>query len=403
MSGRNGKSARTGVLIVGAGMRAASLMPLLAMMPDVRMVGLADPIAERREQLLADIRPRCSDKIDSTADYREFLSREDVDAVLAVGNWNSHVPVCIEGMRAGKYTATEVGCANSLEDCWDLVRTSEQTGMPCMMLENCCYGRKEMMVLNLVRKGLFGELIHAKCGYRHNLRGLLTRQNPHFRLDHNIHRNGDLYLTHGVGPVMQWLGINRGNRFLTIRSTASKSRSWEHYLKTAEVADQSLKETRFAMGDVVTSTLTCANGETVDLYHCVSLPGPYTRFGRLDGTRGCYSEEKGGVWLEGISKDPEKYDSLEAVYRRYEHPLWRRYRRKGVDAEAFGHGGMDYLVLRAFLEAVQKRTRPPIDTFDTATLLSLSVLSEQSVSLGGQPVPVPDFTRGKWLESPPPQ
>ena len=398
MAVRKKSSRRTGVVLVGAGMRAASLIPLLAMMPDVRMVALADPIEERRRQLLADARKVCADTIESVADYRECLGRDDVDAVLAVGTWNSHVPVCLEAMRAGKYAATEVGGTNSVEECWDLVRTAEANGTHCMMLENCCYGRREMMVLNLVRKGLFGELVHAKCGYRHNLRGLLTRQDPHFRLDHNLHRNGDLYLTHGVGPVMQWLDINRGNRFLTIRSTASKSRGFEEYLKTREVQDKSLKGAHFAMGDVISSTLTCANGETVDLYHCVSLPGPYSRFGRLDGTRGCYSEEKRGVWLEGISKDPEQYDSLESLYPRYEHPLWRKYQRRKIDAEALGHGGMDYLVLRAFIEAVQKKAPPPIDTCDTATLLALSVLSEQSVSLGGQPVPVPDFTRGKWLE-----
>ncbi|MBR6374186.1 MAG: Gfo/Idh/MocA family oxidoreductase [Victivallales bacterium] len=398
MSVRKRQARRTGVVLVGAGMRGVSLGQFLSMMPDVRIVGIADPIVERCQDVIKETKPYYHEEIEVKADFRDFLTRDDVDAVIASGAWNGHVPVCLAAMRAGKYAATEVAGANSVEDCWQLVRTSEETGMPCMMLENCCYSRREMMILNMVRKGLFGELVHAKCGYRHCLRGLLTRQNPHFRLDHNMHRNGDLYLTHGVGPVMQWLSINHGNRFLTIRSTASKSCSWEKYISEHDVPDKSLRGRRFAMGDVISSTLTCANGETVDLYHCISLPGPYSRFGRLDGTKGCYSEEKAGVWLEGISKE-EKYDSLESMYPRYEHPLWRSYQRKKMDTEAFGHGGMDYLVLQAFIDAVKKRQRPPIDTYDTATLLALSVLSEESVSLGGQPVAVPDFTGGKWLES----
>ena len=397
MASRKNTSRKTGILLVGAGCRGLSMIPFLGRMPDVRIVGIADPILERCQEVLEAAKAYTKEPIEIASDFRELVSREDVDAVLAVGAWNSHVPVCVAAMRAGKYAATEVGGANSLEACWQLVNTSEETGMPCMMLENCCYGRREMMVLNLVRKGMFGELIHAKCGYRHKLCQFLTGQKPHFRLDHNIHRNADVYLTHGVGPVMQWLGINRGNRFLTIRSTASKARGMEYYINTHDIADQSLKGKRFAMGDVISSTMTCSNGETVDIYHCVSLPGPYTRFGRLDGTRGCFSEEKGGVWLEGISR-PEKYDSLEDMYPRYEHPLWRKFLRSKINVEAFGHGGMDYLVLRAFIEAVQKKEQPPIDTYDTATLMALSVLSEESVSLGGQPVAIPDFTNGKWLE-----
>ena len=397
MASKKNTSRKTGILLVGAGVRGLSLIPFLGRMPDVRIVGIADPILERCQDLLEAAKQYTQEPIEVVGDFRELVAREDVDAVLAVGAWNSHVPVCVAAMRAGKYAATEVGGANSLEACWQLVNTSEETGMPCMMLENCCYGRREMLVLNLVRKGMFGELIHAKCGYRHKLCQFLTGQKPHYRLDHNIHRNADVYLTHGVGPVMQWLGINRGNRFLTIRSTASKARGMEDYIKTHDISDQSLKGRRFAMGDVISSTMTCSNGETVDIYHCVSLPGPYTRFGRLDGTRGCFSEEKGGVWLEGISR-PEKYDSLEEMYPRYEHPLWRKFLRSKINVEAFGHGGMDYLVLRAFIDAVKKKEQPPIDTYDTATLMALSVLSEESVSLGGQPVPIPDFTNGKWLE-----
>ncbi len=398
MPAKKRNSRKTGVLLVGAGVRALSYAPFFAQMPDVRVVGIADPITDRCKELLDFYKSHHQENIDVTADFREFLVRDDVDAVIAAGTWSSHVPVCIAGMRAGKYTATEVGPANSMDEIWNLVRTSDETGMPCMMLENCCYGRREMLVLNLVKKGMFGEVVHAKCGYRHCLQGYLTRQDPHFRLDHDIHRNADLYLTHGVGPVMQWLGINRGNRFLTIRSTASKACGFEDYVsKHDDLKDKSLKGRRFAMGDVISSTLTCAHGETVDVYHCVSLPGPYTRFGRLDGTLGCFSEEKAGVYIRGISKD-DTYDSLESMYPKYEHPLWRKYQRKKLDMEAVAHGGMDYLVLRAFMDAVKKKAQPPIDTYDTATLLALSVLSEESVSLGGQPVAIPDFTGGKWLE-----
>ena len=386
---------KVGLLVVGAASRANSLLPILVRMPDVRILGLAEPLAARRQKTLAALQPLAKKPIVQAADYRELLDLPGLDAVLALGSWNSHVQVCLDAMNAGKYAATEVGGACTLHECWQLVQASESNRTPCMMLENCCYGRAEMMVLNMVKMGLFGELIHAQCGYRHDLR-VLAKQQYHFRLDHNLHRNGDLYLTHGVGPVMQWLGINHGNRFLAIRSTASKAVGWEDFISHNQVPDKSLRGKRFAMGDVISSTITCAHGETVDVHHCISLPGPYSRCGRLDGTKGCYSEDRGGCWLEGLSASPEQYDSMERLYPKYDHPMWRKYSARGIQPDS--HGGMDFLVLGAFIDAVKKRTDTPINVYDTATLMALSVLSEESVALGGQPVPIPDFTKGKWLE-----
>jgi predicted dehydrogenase len=334
-------------------------------------------------------------------DYKKLIAAPEVQAVLIPTSWNSHLAIAADVMKAGKYAAIEVGGAASLDELWQLVHNSENFGGKCMMLENCCYGRNELMVLNMVRQGLLGEIVHCSCGYEHDIAYELVDENgcTSERAMHNLKRNGDLYPTHGLGPISKILRINRGNRFLTITSTASKARGF-----SAAAAAHGI-DAVYNQGDMVTSVIRCANGETIMLRHCISLPRPYSRDCRVQGTRGIWLEDVKGIYVENISKTEVLIDAagnpytthhwsgVSDFYEKYDHPIWKEFSKNQIGE----HGGMDYLVLSAFVEAVQKRQPTPIDVYDVAAWMSVTALSEQSVALGGQVLPFPDFTNGKWI------
>ena len=386
--------------IVGLSARGLPLLDLLLEMNDVKIIGVCDLYEDRRQDAAERVVKAGQPAPVVTGDYRELLKIEELDAVITPSSWTSHVQVCLDTMNAGKYVATEVGGACSIEQCWELVRTSERTGMPCMLLENCCYGQEELTVLNMVEKGLFGELVHAEGGYRHDLRSEVCRGRElrHYRLDNYLNRNGEVYPTHEIGPIAKYLKINRGNRMLSLVSVASKSCGNEAWVAKNAPDNKELAGRDFAMGDVVTTTIKCAHGETITIFHDTSLPRPYSRGNLLQGTGGIWSEDKHGVYLEGISPKPHEWDKLEDYYDKYEHPLWTAFRQEGVKG---GHGGMDWLVLRAFVEAVKKQIAPPIDVYDAAAWMAITCLSEDSVAMGGHPVPIPDFTNGRWINREP--
>ena len=340
--------------------------------------------------------------------HHDLLADPAIQAVMVPTSWNDHIPVAIDAMRAGKYVAFEVGGATSLQQLWKLVETSEETGIPCMMLENCCYGRNELMVMNLVRKGLFGELIYCEGGYEHNLSSLARSiERNHERSFHNVYRNGDLYPTHALGPIAKILDINRGNRFVSLTSTATKARG---FVASAEKQNWvgSGGHRVFNKGDVITTVIKCANGEVITLKHCVSLPRPYSRACRVQGTKGIWLEDAKGIFIDGITKTEkvdkegktyhvEEWDAVDTYHDQYDHPIWKKFR----DNVSGGHGGMDTLIVQAFFDAVRNRTPTPIDVYDCAAWMSITCLSEDSIAMGSAPVAVPDFTNGKWIKREP--
>ena len=287
-----------------------------------------------------------------------------------------------------------------------MVRTSEETGKFCMLLENCCYGRNEMAVFNMIKEGIFGELVHMEGGYRHDLRDeiALGREHIHGRLFNFQHRNGELYPTHQLGPIAKALNINRGNRFLTVNSIASKAKGLNEWIKNNKGTDYDLYGYDFNCGDVVTTLIKCANGETIQLNHDCTLPRPYSRDYLVQGTKGIFTEgddNKGKIYVDGHQTTEHwthVWDDFQPWREKYEHPLWRAFEKGGVKG---GHGGMDFLVLSGFVEAVQLDAAPPIDVYDAATWMAITCLSEQSIAMGGAPVPVPDFTNGKWIDREP--
>ena len=337
-------------------------------------------------------------------DHKELLKRDDIDAVLIATTWISHARIAIDAMRAGKHAAMEVGGAASIEECWQLVRASEETGKFCMLLENCCYDRNEMALFNMMKQGIFGELIHLTGGYQHDLRDEISlgRENRHGRLYNFQMRNGELYPTHQLGPISKMLGINRKNRYISLVSMASKSRGLNEWIKANKGEDYDLADYHFNQGDIVTTMIKCANGETVVLTHDCSLPRNYSRAYRVQGTKGVYMEDGKSIFLEGRTStdggwmhEPEPFENY---LEEYEHPLWKKYQQDGVHG---GHGGMDFLVLSAFAESVKVGSQPPIDVYDAATWMAITCLSEQSIALGSAPVAVPDFTSGLWIDREP--
>ena len=391
--------------IIGLGARAETLLASLFQLPGVEVAAVCDIDPERVARIESIFDRNGLPKPKAYSEYRALLDAPEVEAVFVPTSWNSHLAIARDALKRGKYVGIEVGGASSVEELWRLVHAAEETGTPCMMLENCCYGRNELMVLNMVRQGLFGELVYCECGYEHDLSCMawdteLRRE----RALHNRCRNGDLYPTHGLGPIAKILRINRGNRFLTISSHATKARGF-----AAALEGHTGKRAVFNEGDVITSVIHCANGENITLTHGVSLPRPYSRNCRVQGTRGIWLENAKGIYLEGVSPKFEKLDvagnpytveawsPVESFREKYEHPIWREF----GSAVIGGHGGMDALVLQAFLDAVRRKAPTPIDVYDTAAWMSVTPLSEQSVALGGMPVPFPDFTDGRWIDREP--
>ncbi|AEE95391.1 Gfo/Idh/MocA family protein [Mahella australiensis] len=384
--------------VIGLGGRGRGLSKILLDMEDVSIPAICD-VLDDRVQMAADQfeslgRPRPQ----GYSDYKELLARDDIQGVIIATSWTTHAMIAVDAMKAGKYTASEVGGASSIEECWELVRTSEQTGIPCMMLENCCYGRNEMALLNMVKKGIFGELIHCQCGYEHDLREEVAMgiENRHYRIHNYLNRNGDVYPTHGLGPVAKYLNINRGNRFLTLSSMASKARGLHNWVMDNLGERHPLAEADFTQGDVATTMIKCAHGETIMVIHDTTLPRPYSRAGRVQGTKGIWMEDNNSIYIEGRSQE-HTWESFDKYLDEYEHPLWREYIKMGVRGS---HGGMDYLCLMAFVESVKTGLPTPIDVYDMATWMAVTVLSEQSVVQGGHPMPFPDFTKGRWINRP---
>ncbi len=388
---------------IGLGHRGFGVMQkCIAEMEDVEVVALCDKEPLQFEKTLKLLAEKGRPTPYCTGDYLDLVSDPTIDAIMIMSGWGGHMAVARDCVLAGKYTAVEVGCAYSLQECYDLIAAYEKTKAPLMMLENCCYGRKEMMALNLVKQGLLGEIVHCKGGYMHDLRNedlfcRITEPVPHYRLSEYIHRNCEQYPTHELAPICKVLGINRGNRLMTLSSVASKSRGLADYAKRNLSADSPYANMEYKQGDIVNTLITCANGETILLTLDTTLPRPYySRDFTVRGTRGMYTEERKVLFLDGM-EHPVEFNE-EEMFKKYDHPLHAEYVQLG---ERGGHGGMDWLVCRAFIESVKSGTNTPIDAYDTVTLMSIAALSEMSIQRGGAPVDVPDFTNGKWFHREP--
>ncbi|OQC12366.1 MAG: Alpha-N-acetylgalactosaminidase [Firmicutes bacterium ADurb.Bin080] len=385
--------------IIGLGSRGFSITQMIAKMKDVEIKYVCDTYEDRTEAAQASVFRLAGYKPQIVTDYKYILADEEVQAVLILTSWETHIKIAIDAMVSGKYAGMEVGGAYDINDCFLLVEAYEKTGIPCMMLENCCYGKYELMIKNMVDKGILGEIVHCSGGYMHDLREEIAygKENRHYRLRNYISRNCDNYPTHELGPIAKLLKINNGNLMLSIYSISSKSKGLSHYLNEKKKDDLELCNTVFKQGDIITSVIKCQNGETITLTLDTTLPRFYSRGFSVSGTKGRYQEDGNLIFLDDkhckfhfLSRI--FYNNASLYLRRYMHPIWKRFKKEGVKG---GHGGMDYLVLRAFLESVRDRTDTPIDVYDSASWMAITALSEKSILIDA-PVPIPDFTKGKW-------
>ena len=407
--GGAGKPVRIG--LVGVGNRGTGLVKILLDVPGVEIPAICDINEEHLQNAQAIVektgRKRPEGYAGGPEDYRRLVVREDLDAVITATPWELHTPIAVAAMKAGKYAATEVPAAITVEQCWELVNTSEQTGMPCMMLENDCFGRGALMALNLVEQRVLGELIHCEGGYDHDIRsGLLRNGQLSWRGMHALRRNANLYPTHPIGPIAWWTGINRGDRFTYLTSMSSKARGLSYYAAKHFGADSIYANCQFAGGDVNTSLIMTQKGVTVTLNHDTQLPRPYSDSGdtkiplmvqRLQGTDGIFFGSLEKIYIDGRSP-LHKWEDTAPYYEQYEHFLWKAL---GDAARSSSHGGEDYVELHQFVRAVRNKIQTPVDVYDAATWSVIVPLSEQSVASKSAAVDFPDFTRGKWKTSRP--
>ncbi len=385
--------------IVGLGARGTGLLKLIARMKDIDISWLCDLYADRVESATKVVNKIKGYEPKGTSDYKNIIDDKNIDAIIILSSWESHTKIALEAMAKNIYVGLEVGGAYDIQECWDLVDAYEKHKTPCMMLENCCYGKYELMVLNMVRKGMFGTVVHCAGGYHHDLRKEIAfgKENRHYRLQNYLTRNCENYPTHELGPISKILNINRGNKMKSLVSVSSKASGMREYIKENKSGDEDLVNAEFAQGDIVTTTIKCENGETIVLTLDTTLPRHYSRGFTVRGTKAMYQEEANILFLD---KKHQIYDFYsrplwnngKKYARKYAHPIWKQYRKEGIRG---GHGGMDYLVLRAFFESVHAKGETPIDVYDTASWMCITALSEKSIK-EEIVVDVPDFTRGKW-------
>jgi predicted dehydrogenase len=399
---------------IGVGLRGRNHVHNALAFPEVTITAICDvdPAAIAATQKILRDAGKKEAKVyaKNDHDFENLVKRDDIDGVIIATPWEWHVPMALAAMNARKYAGVEVSATVKLEESWALVDTHEKTGAHCMILENVCYRRDVMAVLNMVRQNLFGEITHLQCGYQHDLRGIKFndgKQPPgvgvefgpkafseaRWRTQHSIDRNGDIYPTHGLGPVAEMININRGNQFLYLTSMASKGLGLHKYIVDNGGENHPNAKVKFKLGDVVQTMIKCANGETILITHDTNSPRPYSLGFRVQGTNGLWMDDGNQIYIEKVSKTNDEWEPDTAYMKKYDHKLWQQFEKV---AEGAGHGGMDYFVMRDFVEAIKNRTAPPIDVYDAAAWSAISPLSEQSIAQNSASIPIPDFTRGKW-------
>jgi len=333
-------------------------------------------------------------------DFERMCATEELDLVMTATPWEWHVPVCLAAMKNGKHAVTEVPAAMSLDDCWALVETAEKYGKHCQMMENCCYDRIELMTLNLVRKGVLGEVLHAEAGYLHDLREVKFSSTGEglWRRAWSQKLNGNLYPTHGLGPVAQCMNVNRGDAFDFLVSLSSPTRGLHEYAVAKFGPDSPQAREKYVLGDVNTSLIKTRLGKTIILIHETNLPRPYTRIDLVQGTKGIAQKWPDRIYIEGKAAKPDEWDDFEKFAGEFEHPLWKALATKG---EGRGHGGMDYIEDFRLIQSLRQGEPLDQDVYDAAAWSAVVGASCQSVAGRGRPVPIPDFTRGLWKTNPP--
>ncbi len=400
-----GKRVRLGV--IGTGGRGTSLLGIATLFEDVDIPALCDinkeNLAKAQEVVVASGRKKPQGYSAGDEDYKNLVDRDDIDAVLIATPWEWHVRMSVYAMKAKKYVGCEVPIANTVDECWEMINVQEQTQTPCMMLENWSFRRDNLAVLNMIRKGMFGDINYAHCAYAHDC-------NYWFFPDYSIHdwkgahimnRNADQYPTHGLGPVVSWMDINCGDYPAYLTSTASRALGVNRYFRKKFGPDHPMAKKPIMQGDIVTTVIKTIKGKTIVVYNDMVSPRPYDNRWQLSGTEGIYSHEHNALYIEGVTPtahDEHAWEPFEPYQEKYDH-VWHREVRRITDklkTDMISHGAPDYLEIKMFLEAARDKGTLPLDIYDSVIMSAPVALSDISIAKGSAPVPFPDFTRGRW-------
>lgn len=393
--------------VIGLGQRGYGLIKdTIIPQGEFKITAVSDVYEDRRNQAVKTVMEMTGEEPKAYAEYLDLINDPEVGAVIIASGWEYHVEMACAAMEAGKWTAFEVGGAYSIDDCRKLIETYEETGTPCSMLENTCYGREELLVLNMVRQGLFGTVVHCAGGYRHCLLEEISfgRENRHYRFMNYLNRNCDNYPTHDLGPAANILNINHGNRMVSLVSVASKSAGLHEYILEKQGEQYDAASMTFAQGDVINTIIKCENGETILLTLDTTLPRYYSRGFHVQGTKAMYEEDNKSLFMAGANDSEEdefhwdkNWGNIKEYYEKYDHPIWKNMPEGGIPG---GHDGIDYFEFCAVARAIRENRMGPVDIYDAVTWMSVSALSEESIKKGGAPVEFPDFTNGKWKTRP---
>jgi predicted dehydrogenase len=404
---------------IGVGMRGAGLLKETVAQGLSEIVAVSDineTAIGNAKQIIKEYGLKEPDYYLKENDFEKIVTRDDVDGVIIATPWKWHLPISVASLKAGKHTGCEVLAGLTVPEIWELVNVQEKNGAPYMMLENVCYRRDVMAVLNMARKNLFGEITYAECGYQHDLREVIFNDGVHnmmglgvefgekginearWRTQNYIGRNGDLYPTHGIGPISNMLDITRGNQFAQLVSMASPANSLHQYIVDKGGANHPNAKVKFKCGDVVTTLIKCVNGEVIKMTFDTSSPRPYSLGFRIQGSEGIWTDDVQGIYLQKQAPKPHEYEPVQKFINEYDHPYWKKH---GLKAESSGHGGMDYFIIREFVDCVANKKPFLMDVYDAAAWSALSPLSEKSIAKNSQPILIPDFTRGKWKKRKP--
>jgi hypothetical protein len=387
---------------VGIGGQGSSHVSNLLKIPGCRITAVCDIRSERTDwaarAIAAAGHPAPTVYTRGPRDFERLCETESLDLVYNATPWEWHVPIMLAAMKNGKHAATEVPAAMTLEDCWAIVEAAEKYEKHCVLMENCNYDRMEMMVFNMVRRGVFGEVLHAEGGYLHDLRSIKFASEGEglWRRAWATKLNGNLYPTHGLGPIANCLDINRGDRFDYLVSMSGPSRGLQDWAADHFPADAPQRRERYVLGDVNTSLIQTVNGRTIMVQHCTNLPRPYSRIHKVQGTKGLFEGYPNRAYIEGRGK-ADTWVEADSLLTEFEHPLWKE---MAAQAQGAGHGGMDFIEDYRLIKCLREGTPTDMNVYDAAALSAVVHTSVQSVARRGQPVPIPDFTRGRWKTAP---
>lgn len=392
---------------IGLGMRGPDAVNRMTYIDGVKVIALCDLLPDRVENVQKNILENKG--LERAAEYsgedgwKQLCERDDIDLVYICTDWLTHVPMAVYAMQHGKHVALEVPAATSVAECWQLVDVAEQTQRHCMMLENCCYDFFELTCLNMAQHGLFGEVIHAEGGYVHNLEPFWEYYQNNWRLDYNQKHGGDVYATHGLGPICQVMDIHRGDRITNLVSMATPS------INGLKIAKEMMNVDEFANPDMTITLMQTHKGKTILIEHNVYTPRPYDRLFQLTGTEGFANKYpmqgftlKGENLPEGIIPDHENLDYhrfvpeavRDSLLVAYMHPIAKDIEKKAK--QVGGHGGMDFIMDYRLIYCLQNGLPLDQDVYDAAEWSCIGELSEASIENNNMPVKFPDFTRGDW-------